>query len=254
MVKYADDCSAYIPVTKTEINPTARLNQAASDITQWCDENDMLVNASKSIVMRVNPSNTCNILKDDCILNGISLQEVSHTKVLGVILHDCLNFNLHVSSVVSKVNSKIHVLKILASHGVNSQKRIYFYKACILPTILYAIEAWYGFISEANRQRLERLQNLALKMSFNANPSFSDYASRLLAADLCTIKEFYNTRSSKFLADIGVNESGPLYKTLNNYTNRNRRSSRLHGGSQYTFKARTQLFRKSFFISRFLTS
>jgi hypothetical protein len=214
----------------------------------------MLVNVSKSIVKRVNPSNIRNIVNEDCILNGVSLKEVNHTKVLGVVLDDHLNFKLHVNSVVSKVNSKIHLLKVLASHGVNSQKRLYFYKACILPTILYAIEAWYGFISEDDKQRLERLQNLALKMILNVDFDFNGYNSRLLAADLCSIKKFYSIRSSKFLTNVSMTESGPLFKTLNHYTNQNRRSSRQHKSSQYNFKAKTQLFRKSFFISRFLTS
>lgn len=52
------------------------------------------------------------------------------------------------------------------------------------------------------------------------------YDSRLLAADLRAIEEFHNTRCSKFLTSIGVNESGPVFQTLSSYTNQNRHSSR----------------------------
>ena len=107
-----------------------------------------------------------------------------------------------------------------------------------MQTIFYAIEAWYGFSSEADKQRLDRVQNLAPKMIFNDKP---DYDSRLVAAELCTIQNFYNNRSDTFLGSIIRKESGPLVKTLSCNENKNRRSTRGHCSSRCTFKTRTQL-------------
>lgn len=63
---------------KTTLNPAAESNQTASDIIKWCNKNDMLVNASKSIVMRMNPSGTRNdIVNEDCILHSMSLKKLT---------------------------------------------------------------------------------------------------------------------------------------------------------------------------------
>ena len=80
----------------------------ALDITQWCDKNDMLVNATKSIVMHINPYTAKNVINEDCILKGIILEKVSHTEVLGVTLDGHMNFYQHVNSLVSRVNSKLY--------------------------------------------------------------------------------------------------------------------------------------------------
>ena len=117
-------------MTKTTLtDPASQLNQAASDITQWCDKNYMLLNATKSIVMHINPYNAENVMNEDCILNGIILEKVSHTKVLGVILDEHLNFKQHVNSLVSRVNSKLSFLRVLSSRSVNSLNKLHFYKA-----------------------------------------------------------------------------------------------------------------------------
>ena len=252
MIKYADDCSAYTPVCKNQSTDTDNeLNAAARSISTWCEGNDMLLNTKKSVVMRVKPSGSKGqtltdlsiALKDDILL------EVNSAKVLGVILDSGLKFKEHVAAIISKTNSKIHVLKVLASHGVDSKSRLKFYKCCILPGILYAIEAWYGFITDCERKKLERLQNLALKMILG----FSDtgYEQRLLTANLVPIEQFYAQRRSASFNNVLSTESGPLYDILRGFININRRSHRDHFRSQYVFKTRTELYNKSFFISTF---
>jgi hypothetical protein len=166
IVKYADDCTIYTPQYRRTVS-SKQLQDAADEVDTWCTNNNMLLNVNKSMTMMVKPAN--NRLKptySDVRLNDSVLKNVTDARVLGVILDESLTFKHHVQHVLSKANTKLHVLKILSSHGVDSRNKLKFYKACILPSLLYAIEAWYGFTTEADRKRLDSFQNLGLKLVY----------------------------------------------------------------------------------------
>jgi hypothetical protein len=249
IIKYADDCSAFIPVTKG--STSSMLVQAADDISRWCCENDMIINTGKSVTMSIN-AKTKSTPSCPLTINNDTLTQVNNTKVLGVVIDENINFKMHVQSVLSKSYSKLYILKVLTSHGVDLNSKLRFYKACILPTILYAIEAWYGFITESDRDRLEGFQNLALKMILN-NSDLDTYSKRLYKADLVTVNDFYVKRSSNLFCKVMQQENGPLFSTLSPFYNENRRSTRGHSSSLFRFKARTKLYSQSFFIKNFLS-
>jgi hypothetical protein len=249
-VKYADDCTIYTPQYCRTVS-SKQLQDAADEVDTWCTNNNMLLNVNKSMTMMVKPAN--NRLKpaySDVRLNDSVLKNVTDARVLGVILDESLTFKHHVQHVLSKANTKLHVLKILSSHGVDSRNKLKFYKACILPSLLYAIEAWYGFTTEADRKRLDSFQNLALKLVYCDTQSYLD---RLAAAGLECFSTAYEKRRSTLFYSILIAEDGPLFNIIDSFKNENRRSQRGHGGSAFSFSAKTKLFTKSFFISNFLS-
>ena len=258
MIKYADDCSLYMPVLRNRNSSQlqqsqpqqSQLQQAADSIQSWCSANDMMINAKKSMVMQIKSINSqSSIVPANIVLNNAVLENVSDTKVLGVIFDNNLNFKLHVQHILKKSQSKLHILKVLSSHGVDSESRLKFYKACILPGLLYAIEAWYNFLTEADKSKLESFRNLALKYIFS---SYDCYEERLEAGKLLSIKKFYSQRQTRLFYNIILNETGPLHQLLESYRNNNRRSARGHTSSEFSFIAKTKLFKQSFFIHNFL--
>ena len=84
-----------------------------------------------------------------------------------------LTFKEHVDNIVKKVRKLIYTLLLdLKRSGIPLYMLRTFYTACIRPTILYTSPAWFTLTTHTQRLRIERLENLALKI---IRPDTEDY-------------------------------------------------------------------------------
>ena len=98
-------------------------------------------------------------------LNGEILKQSDHFRYLGVDIDSCLTWKKHVF-----ISAKVPKLKILnrisAFLGCKTLLRIY--KQTILPALDYGCMVW-AECGKGNSQRLERLQNQAMRIILSAN-------------------------------------------------------------------------------------
>lgn len=243
ITKYADDCTLYIPMSNTA---DSKLQKDVDYLAGWCNKNNMQLNERKSFVMNISskPLTTSSpvLMLDD---NPLSL--VTETKILGVTIDCSLSFKSHVDKICAKANTRIFLLKSLHFYGANEQCKLQFYTACVLPILVYAFEAWYGFLSECSRNKLERTQNHALKIIY-CDSILDSYKQRLQHSGLLSITDLYKEQSKKCFNNL------PACLNVFIVYNTERKSSRCHAQSLYRFSFNTSLFKKSFFISNFLNS
>jgi len=88
-------------------------------------------------------------------LEGIP--RVSSIKILGVTVSNHLSVREHVASVIGRCAQTVHAPRILRSQGMCNEAIHRVYKSVIVGKLLYAVSAWWGFTSAADRQRLEAL-------------------------------------------------------------------------------------------------
>lgn len=238
MTKYADDCTMHHPMSSMQDERT--LQPSIDYLAEWCNENNMLLNTTKSVIMNISARKTINDYQQ-LSMNLQLLTTVCETKILGVLIDNHLNFASHIASVCAKASSRIYFIKKLNFYGANSSCKLRFYKACVLPIFTYAFEAWYGFISVANRQKLESIQLYALKLIFGDH----SYDNLLILGNCQRISELYKLRCTKMF-----NRLPPHLNELCTFNN-NRRSSRHHSESTYTYRYRTELHRRSFLMRSF---
>ena len=76
-------------------------------------------------------------------------------KILGIVIPDNLSMGGNVAAVMSKGTQALIALKALKSHGLSGPAMASTCRAILLPHLTYAIPAWIGFTSEADRHRLQ---------------------------------------------------------------------------------------------------
>ena len=76
-------------------------------------------------------------------------------KILGIVIPDNLSMGGNVAAVMSKGTQALIALKALKSHGLSGPAMASTCRAILLPHLTYAIPAWIGFTSEADRLRLQ---------------------------------------------------------------------------------------------------
>ena len=144
---YADDSTLTAQAKTTpELNET--LNGQMALVSDWCGENHMVANETKTKGMLVTTwQKRISMPESDRELsvhmNGLELENVSSEKLLGVIVNKNLSWEEHIDSMVSKINRKLALLRrIKGCLPIESRKM--FANTHILPYLDYC-SAWQTF-------------------------------------------------------------------------------------------------------------
>ena len=89
-----------------------------------------------------------------------------------------------------------------------------FYISCIRPIILYACPSWFSMLSKEQQQRLERIENLALKI---IDPASTDYAERTSRHKVTPIIDLLDTTSQQCIEKIAYWTDHCLHNLVKSY-------------------------------------
>ena len=146
MGKYADDCFLIIPAS----NSSAILTEL-TNVNDWAASNNLNLNIKKTQEIIIYKSrHTAKNAPDE--IPGIA--RVKHLNILGVTVDEMLTFSEHVSMKVSQAHQQLYALKALKAHGLSGTALHNVCSAVFLPTITYASQAWWGFVSDADKHKL----------------------------------------------------------------------------------------------------
>ena len=170
--KYADDMNLIVPASQVN-----SIEQELNHITKWASTNNLNLNHSKSkeIVfarkrgdMKAIPSTNSGI------------QRVDEIKLLGVTLDHRLRMERHTLEVISKCSQSLYALRILRAHGMNQIELNAVFKATVIPKLLYAAPAWWGFATQADRARIETYIRKSVKFGYYTpdGPTAADLVSK----------------------------------------------------------------------------
>ena len=97
-------------------------------------------------------------------LNDQTIESVKHTTLLGTIISDDLSWDLNVKNIVKKANSRMELLRRVASFGasIEDMKTIYF--LFVRSHLEHSATVWHSSLTEENCSDLERVQKSALKI------------------------------------------------------------------------------------------
>ena len=153
---YADDTELY--ATSKDINIAEQcVNEDLKHIDSWKTE-VMVIGSRYSVA---------NARDLHVKLNGEILKQSDHFRYLGVDIDSCLKWKKHVSNLSARMYPKLKILnRISAFLGCKTLLRIY--KQTILPALDYGCMVW-AECGKGNSQRLERLQNQAMRIILSAN-------------------------------------------------------------------------------------
>lgn len=135
-----------------------------SDFVKWCDDSSLHLNVSKTKDMVIDfrkapPPPTTTIIK------GTNIELVENYKYLGVIIDKKLCFEPWTDHLTKKVQQRMYFLRKMNTFNVSSEMMTLFYHAFIESVLMFCIVAWFGSLSQVNKNRLGSLVNVASKIS-----------------------------------------------------------------------------------------
>ena len=140
---FADDGTLH---TSNSYLPTVTnfLNLDLDNFSDWCDDNDMKKNTSKSKAMFLATRCTANKIMAEpphLTIKGEQIQTSESEKLLGVHINNSLSWSTHIDSTLKKCNSLLFLLNRIKKY-LNIPTRKLFYNAYILNHLDYCCSVW----------------------------------------------------------------------------------------------------------------
>ena len=170
---YADDVLLYSPVSTT--TDCQNLQKDLERLAQWADRWQMNFNLTKCEMIRItnrtNPVYYTYKIKDHC------LNEVPHTKYLGVFIDKGLTWSKHIDYIASKANQALAFLQrnLIACP---TQVKINCYKSFVCPIMDYYSTVWSPYTLR-NINKIEAIQRHAARFVLNNYYQYSSVTGML---------------------------------------------------------------------------
>src|SRR6476469_558567 len=141
--KFADD--GYLVVPGRNINS---IPQELVHHQNWAANQDLKLNISKTSEIVFYSRRSTTQLPPP--IPGIA--RVTQLKILGIIVDEKLNFQLHINELIKSFAQALFVLKTRHHHGLSEESIQLTFTSKVLSKITYASPPWSGFISEGSRE------------------------------------------------------------------------------------------------------
>ena len=189
---------------------SSSLQHSLEDVSQWCRENHMVLNPSKTKCMVITTRQKHQLHPPPLILslNSECIKQVKEHKLLGIIIDDQLSWNAHVDHLCKVVSKNLFLLsKIVDFIDVPTRKM--FYNAHIQSHIDYSSTVWDG-CSEACFRRLNSLHRRAVRLILPKRTDSTE--ERMSDLDMLPLRKHLLFNKGVFMHKI-INLSAPQYLT-----------------------------------------
>ena len=166
IIQYADDISIY--TRGRDMNKMCNaINVFTDKLVDFLGERDLIVSPEKSTVTLFTPDTKEADLIPDVSIKAKKVELEKTPKLLGVYFDTMYCFSQHIKKAVDKAKSRVNVLKALAgsSWGQDKETLLLTYKATCRSTLEYACPVWAPCISPTSWDRLQTVQNHALRVA-----------------------------------------------------------------------------------------
>ena len=162
---YADDFTQLVSAGFLEAE--ARANQLCTILVRWADGKQLAIAPQKSTVTLFTSETQQSRLHPQVQI-GDAVAPLNRTpKILGVTLDTHFTFGPHTRDCVERASKALNITKALAwsSWGFTTETLVATYKAIVCPILNYAALIWFTQISSSHLDKLEVIQNKALRIA-----------------------------------------------------------------------------------------
>ena len=160
LAKYADDTYLIVPASNVDSRSLELEN-----IEKWAKGSNLTLNRSKTVEIMITDGR-----KKKCLASQppplSDISRTSNIKILGVTISNNLSVSEHITNTISKCSQTLYALTILRAHGLSDTALQSVYRSVVVARLSYACNAWWGFATSTDRQRLAGFVRRAVRRGF----------------------------------------------------------------------------------------
>ena len=158
LYKYMDDASISEIISNSA---DSAMQYILDDVITWTDNNNMKANPVKTLEMVISFKENW-VPPPPLYMNGIEIQRVNNTKLLGLIISDGLSWSKHIDSICKKANKRTYYLILFRRSGLGKDELLTYYKHIIRPLLEYCCVVWHTSITKGQTEQIEHIQERVL--------------------------------------------------------------------------------------------
>ena len=166
---YVDDCQMHKPYKPGQMAAAvAEVNSDLHSVSEWSEKHGLKLNINKCTVMHIAPRESVQALSDDgvCVtLGGQSLAISAKIKTLGVELDSSLSLSDHVTHNIQKAFGRLRGMYRFKDL-LPEPTKLRIIQTIVLPVFYYCYPAYGNSISKGDKDRIQRLQNSAVRFVY----------------------------------------------------------------------------------------
>lgn len=189
LFKYADDMALVGLFHKND--DVSDYFAQVSKFYQWCVSSSLLLNIGKTKELILNHADPLPL-----ILCDQTVEIVNCFKYLGTLLDDKLSFTDNTDSIHKKASQRMFLIRKLRGFGVRVDILERVYVSLVESIIIFNITVWYGHLTQANKNKLNRIINRA---------------GKIVGRQQTSLDCLYNTAVQRKALAIIRDETHPLY-------------------------------------------
>lgn len=171
MRMFADDCIIYREITAE--NDVLQIQSDLDKIQAWCEKWEMKLNLDKTVCMKFTRKKITSRLS--YTINNTALSPVTEYKYLGVYFTPSLCWHRQVDYTVAKASRALGFLRRNTRDFPQAVKAL-LYKSNVRSVLEYACTVWDPS-TVTDKQKLERVQNLAVRYVLGTHARNKDYSA-----------------------------------------------------------------------------
>lgn len=221
---FADDtviyCSSYSASKCSE-----RIQHYLNELSDYFEKWNITLNLTKTQLIYFYPTRRfSNKLKaaTSVKIREKEIEPVKSAKYLGITIDGNLCFGFHITNLRQEAAIAFkHLYPVLAwKSGLDSNNKLLVYKLYIRPIIMYAAPAWFDLVSPSHLNKLQVIQNKAMRFVFNSWPRPPDYKQSPISSLHRKAKiEFINEHADRLLSNTLAKLLSSPNATLNEIAN-----------------------------------
>jgi len=212
-------------------------------VSDWFKANKLTLNINKTNYVFFTKAQNNNFISPPIVIGEQEIHRVSHTKFLGIIIDENLDWNNHIELCRNKIASGNYAINSL-KHTLPTKQLITVYHSLIHPYLTYGIMLWGG----AHTKYINKLKVSQNKTVRNINKSkYNDSAKPIYTKlDILPIDELVKIELCKFMYSYTTNNLPvPLLSLYTPNTNIHSHNTR-HNQDAHVTSRRTELIARSF--------
>ena len=176
-------------------NESSQVYQQIQKTEEYARVNQMKINYKKSKLMIFNPCWSLDF-QPEFEFGGDLMEVVEDMRLLGVTIQSNLKWTKNTSDIVSRAMNKLWIVRRLKELGADPPELIDMYTKHCRSILEYAVPAWQGAVTAQEKQDIERVQKVALRIIFG--DQYNGYSTALKISGLDTLETRRNNICLKF--------------------------------------------------------